>query len=86
VSIGTKARSRASSTRHGTEARSRASSTPRYGDEKPQGDLFQMLGEGDTSALYARKVTRDIDHDVPYGGGNSVDGRTVISIVRFIAS
>jgi hypothetical protein len=64
------------STGHRTKARSRASST-RYGEEKPQGDLFQMLGEGDTPALYARNVNLDTDHDVPYAGGNSVDGRTV---------
>jgi hypothetical protein len=49
----------------------------RCGKEKPQRELFQILGEGDTAELYSRKVALDTDHDIPYGGGNSVDGETV---------
>jgi hypothetical protein len=48
-----------------------------HGDEKGEAELFEMLGEGDTAKLYARKVTLDTSHDIPYGGGNSVDGKTV---------
>jgi hypothetical protein len=47
------------------------------GEEKPAAELYQMLGEGDTPKLYARAVKLDTSCDVPYGGGNSVDGRTV---------
>lgn len=49
-----------------------------HGEEKKSdADLYQMLGEGDTSELYARPVKLDTSHDVPYGGGSSVDGKTV---------
>jgi hypothetical protein len=47
------------------------------GEKKPAAELYQMLGEGDTSALYARRVNLDHFCDIPYGGGVSVDGRTV---------
>ena len=40
-------------------------------------ELYKMLGTGDTAKLYARPVTLDVDHDIPYTGGNSVDGKTV---------
>ena len=40
-------------------------------------ELFAMLGEGDTPALYARKHRVDVSHDIPYTGGNSVDGSVV---------
>src|SRR5580704_8310827 len=44
---------------------------------KTDAELYQMLGEGDTSALYAKKVVLDTAHDIPYAGGVSVDGKTV---------
>jgi hypothetical protein len=44
---------------------------------KTGAELYQMLGEGDTSALYARKVALDTAHDIPYAGGVSVDGKIV---------
>src|SRR5580693_3107996 len=44
---------------------------------KTDAELYQMLGEGDTSALYAKKVALDTAHDIPYAGGMSVDGKIV---------
>jgi hypothetical protein len=44
---------------------------------KTDAELYQMLGEGDTSALYAKKVALDTAHDIPYAGGVSVDGKIV---------
>lgn len=46
-------------------------------EAKDIGELYLILGEADTSALYARPVKLDTSHDVPYAGGVSVDGRTV---------
>lgn len=44
---------------------------------KPQAELTRMMGEGDTPELIAKTVRLDTAHGVGYGGGNSVDGRTV---------
>ena len=48
-----------------------------HGEKKSDAELYQMLGQGDTNELYARTVQLDTAHDLPYGGGNSVDGKTV---------
>ena len=48
-----------------------------HGEKKSPTELYQMLGEGDTAALYARSASLDTAHDVPYGGGSAVDGKTV---------
>jgi hypothetical protein len=48
-----------------------------HGEKKSAAELYQMLGEGDTNELYARHVKLDMTCDVPYGGGSSVDGKTV---------
>jgi hypothetical protein len=49
----------------------------RHGAPKTDAELYRMLGEGDTSALYAKTITLDTGHDIPYAGGASVDGRTI---------
>ena len=46
-----------------------------HGDEKGEAELYEMLGEGDTAKLYARKAKLDTSCDIPYGGGVSVDGK-----------
>lgn len=46
-------------------------------EAKTTQELYLVLGEADTSALYAKPVKLDTSHDVPYAGGVSVDGRTV---------
>lgn len=40
-------------------------------------ELFAILGEKDTPRLYAQPFKVDFSHDVPMGGGNSVDRKTV---------
>jgi hypothetical protein len=52
-------------------------STGHRSEAKPTAELYRMLGERDTNDLYARAVKLDTEHDVPYGGGVSVDGKTV---------
>lgn len=47
------------------------------GSAKSPAELYQMLGQGDTNELYAKSYRLDTDHDIPYGGGNSVDGKAV---------
>ena len=49
----------------------------RHGARKTDAELYRMLGDGDTSALYAMRITLDTSHDIPYAGGASVDGRTI---------
>jgi hypothetical protein len=49
---------------------------------KTDAELYQMLGQGDTSALYAKKVALDTAHDIPYAGGVSVDGKMVYIVRR----
>ena len=49
----------------------------RHGARKTDAELYRMLGEGDTSALYAMTITLDTSHDIPYAGGASVDGATI---------
>ena len=44
---------------------------------KTDAEPYQMLGEGDTSALSTKKVALDTAHDIPYAGGVSVDGKIV---------
>jgi hypothetical protein len=44
---------------------------------KSDADLYKVLGEGNTSELYARPVRIVTLFDVPYGGGSSVDGKEV---------
>jgi hypothetical protein len=44
---------------------------------KSEAELTKIAGEGDTPELLARPVKCDTSHDVPYGGGISVDGKTV---------
>jgi hypothetical protein len=39
-------------------------------------ELYSMLGEGDTPLLYQEHWTLDTDHDIPAGGGNSLDRKT----------
>jgi hypothetical protein len=46
-------------------------------EKKSPDELYKLLGEGDTSILYARKPLIDTTYDWPYAGGNSVDGKTV---------
>lgn len=48
-------------------------------------ELYKMLGEGDTPRLYARPICLDTGHDIPYTGGNSVDGKTVYIDRRLFA-
>jgi hypothetical protein len=52
-------------------------STGHRSEAKPIAELYSTLGKGDTPKLYARKVKLDVHHDTPYGGGVSVDGKTV---------
>jgi hypothetical protein len=40
-------------------------------------ELYRALGEGDTPELFAGAFKLDFDHDIPAGGGNSLDARTV---------
>jgi hypothetical protein len=47
------------------------------GEEKPEHELYKILGEGDTPKLYARAYTLDTTRDIPYGGGVSVDGKVI---------
>lgn len=37
--------------------------------------LYTTLGERDTAYFYAKKYSVDTDHDIPAGGGNSLDRR-----------
>lgn len=46
-------------------------------EKKTKSESYLVLGEADTSALYARPFRVDTSRDIPYGGGVSVDGRTV---------
>jgi hypothetical protein len=52
-------------------------STGHRSEAKPAAELYRMLGERDTNELYAKPVKLDTSHDTPYGGGVSVDGKTV---------
>jgi hypothetical protein len=47
------------------------------GEVKTPQELYLVLGEADTSSLYAKSVKLDTSHDIPYAGGVSVDGKTV---------
>jgi hypothetical protein len=47
------------------------------GEVKTTGELYLVLGEADTAALYAKPVVVDTAHDIPYAGGVSVDSKTV---------
>src|SRR5258707_11912309 len=38
--------------------------------------LYERLGERDTTRLYKQSYRIDTDHDVPAGGGNSLDRKT----------
>jgi hypothetical protein len=58
---------------------------PAGGVKKSVKELYRMLGEGDTSELYARSVRLITDRDIPYGGGTSVDGREVFIDRRLYA-
>lgn len=40
-------------------------------------ELYSTLGEGDTPDLYQRSFKLDTDHDIPAGGGNSLDRKIV---------
>lgn len=40
-------------------------------------DLYRALGSGDTPELFARPYAVDTEHDVPNGGGCSLDRKTV---------
>lgn len=40
-------------------------------------ELYSALGERDTPKLFALPFKVDTDHDIPMGGGNSVDRKTV---------
>jgi len=44
---------------------------------KSAAEMYQVLGERDTSKLYSRPVKIDGSYDIAYVGGNSVDGKTV---------
>jgi hypothetical protein len=44
---------------------------------KRPAELFDVLGQGDTPKLYARRYRVDVFHDIPYTAGNSVAGGTV---------
>src|SRR6185436_6530217 len=46
-------------------------------ETKGNADLYKALGAGDTPALYAKPVQLDTSHTVAYGGGVSVNGKTV---------
>ena len=46
-------------------------------EKKSTAELFKILGENDTPKIYAKPVTLNTDYDIPYGGGVSVDGKTV---------
>lgn len=46
-------------------------------ERRTPAELYKMLGTGDTPKLYARTIILDTGHDIPYTGGNSVDGKTV---------
>jgi hypothetical protein len=46
-------------------------------EAKSEGELYKLLGQGDTAKIYARKPRIDTSFDWPYGGGNSVDGKCV---------
>lgn len=50
---------------------------------KPSAELYEILGEGDTPKLYARPVNLITDKDIPYAGGNSVNGKNVYIDRRF---
>lgn len=39
--------------------------------------LYSALGEGDTPELYAKTYKLDTGHDIPDGGGNSLDRKTI---------
>ena len=49
----------------------------RRGEAKGGTELHQVLGEADTAHLLQIKRTVDPSHDIAYGGGISVDGRTI---------
>jgi hypothetical protein len=40
------------------------------------GELYEALGERDTPFLFERTYKLDTDHDIPAGGGNSIDRKT----------
>lgn len=40
-------------------------------------DLYSALGAGDTPELFARPFSVDFDHDIPNGGGVSIDRKRV---------
>lgn len=40
------------------------------------GELYEVLGEQDTPFLFERSFNLDTDHDIPSGGGNSLDRKT----------
>lgn len=46
-------------------------------ETKSTADMYEVLGERDTAKLYSRSVKVDTTYDIPYAGGNSVDGKTV---------
>jgi hypothetical protein len=54
-------------------------------ETKPLAETLQVIGEGDTGVLRARKVHVETNYDWPYVGGTSVSGRTVFLDRRFVA-
>lgn len=45
-------------------------------DEASATSLYRIMGESDTPALFARGFAIDFAHDIPCGGGSSVDRKT----------
>lgn len=45
-------------------------------DEASTLSLYRVLGESDTPALFARGYEIDFGHDIPCGGGSSIDRKT----------